>query len=53
MSGDSEFYLCITGSIEFGEFYEIDNAYCKYGYHFGNEWNVVAVITLTLINELT
>ncbi|KAH0545819.1 B9 domain-containing protein 1 isoform X2 [Cotesia glomerata] len=41
---DEEFYLCATGSIEYGEFYEIDNAYCKYGYHFGPEWNIVGGI---------
>lgn len=40
---DGEFYVCATGSIEYGEFYEIDNAYCKYGYHFGSEWNIVGV----------
>lgn len=40
---DGEFYVCATGSIEYGEFYEIDNAYCKYGYHYGSEWNIVGV----------
>lgn len=42
---DGEFYVCTTGSIEYGKFYEIDNVYCKYGYHFGSDWTVVAVRT--------
>ncbi|XP_026670262.1 B9 domain-containing protein 1 isoform X3 [Ceratina calcarata] len=44
MSVEGEFFLSITGSIEHAEFYDINNAYCKYGYHFGPEWSVVAGI---------
>lgn len=40
---DSEFFMCTTGSVEFGEFYEINNAYCKYSYHYGSDWSIVAV----------
>lgn len=47
MSVDDEFFLCATGSIECAEFYEIDNAYCKYGYHCGPDWSVVAVSVIT------
>lgn len=43
MSVEGEFFLSITGSIEHAEFYDVDNAYCKYGFHFGPEWSVVAV----------
>ncbi|XP_032669464.1 B9 domain-containing protein 1 [Odontomachus brunneus] len=44
MSVEGEFFLSITGSIEHAEFYDVNNAYCKYGFHFGPEWNVVAGI---------
>ncbi|XP_047348692.1 B9 domain-containing protein 1 isoform X1 [Vespa velutina] len=44
MSVEGEFFLSITGSIEYAEFYNADNAYCKYGFHFGSEWSVVAGI---------
>ncbi|XP_033323951.2 B9 domain-containing protein 1 [Megalopta genalis] len=44
MSGDGEFFLSIIGSIEHAEFYDADNVYCKYGFHFGPEWTVVAGI---------
>lgn len=43
MSVEGEFFLSITGSIEHAEFYDINNAYCKYGFHCGPEWTVVAV----------
>lgn len=43
MSVEGQFFLSITGSIEHAEFYDVDNAYCKYGFHFGPEWSVVAV----------
>lgn len=39
-----EFFLSVTGSIEHAEFYDVDNAYCKYSFHFGSEWSVVAGI---------
>ncbi|XP_015117452.1 B9 domain-containing protein 1 isoform X1 [Diachasma alloeum] len=41
---NGEFFVCATGSIEYGMFYEIDNAYCKYQYHFGDDWSIVAGI---------
>ncbi|XP_076390422.1 B9 domain-containing protein 1 isoform X2 [Megachile rotundata] len=44
MSVEGEFFLSITGSIEYAEFYDTSNAYCKYGFHFGPEWSVVAGI---------
>ncbi|XP_046821126.1 B9 domain-containing protein 1 isoform X2 [Vespa crabro] len=44
MSVEGEFFLSVTGSIEYAEFYNADNAYCKYGFHFGSEWSVVAGI---------
>ncbi|XP_029039392.1 B9 domain-containing protein 1 isoform X1 [Osmia bicornis bicornis] len=44
MSVEGEFFLSITGSIEHAEFYDINNAYCKYGFHCGSEWTVVAGI---------
>lgn len=43
MSVEGQFFLSVTGSIEHAEFYDADNAYCKYGFHFGPEWSVVAV----------
>lgn len=43
MSNEGEFYLSATGSIEFAEFYDVNNVYCKYGFHYGSDWNVVAV----------
>lgn len=43
MSVDGEFFLSITGTIEHAEFYDANNVYCKYGFHFGPEWTVVAV----------
>jgi len=43
MSAEEEFFLSITGSIEHAEFYDADNVYCKYGFHLGPEWSVVAV----------
>lgn len=43
MSAEEEFFLSATGSIEHAEFYDADNVYCKYGFHFGPEWSVVAV----------
>ncbi|KAL0101761.1 hypothetical protein PUN28_019115 [Cardiocondyla obscurior] len=44
MSVDGEFFLSVTGSIEHAEFYDVNNAYCKYGFHFGPDWSVVAGI---------
>ncbi|KAH0950664.1 hypothetical protein HN011_001044 [Eciton burchellii] len=44
MSAEEEFFLSITGSIEHAEFYDADNVYCKYGFHLGPEWSVVAGI---------
>ncbi|KOX71538.1 B9 domain-containing protein 1 [Melipona quadrifasciata] len=44
MSVEGEFFLSITGSIEHGDFYDVNNAYCKYGFHFGPEWSVIAGI---------
>ncbi|CAD1472835.1 unnamed protein product [Heterotrigona itama] len=44
MSVEGEFFLSIAGSIEHGEFYDVNNAYCKYGFHFGPEWSVIAGI---------
>ncbi|XP_029169147.1 LOW QUALITY PROTEIN: B9 domain-containing protein 1-like [Nylanderia fulva] len=44
MSVEGQFFLSITGSIEHAEFYEADNVYCKYRFHFGPEWNVVTGI---------
>ncbi|KAK0162247.1 hypothetical protein PV327_008599 [Microctonus hyperodae] len=41
---EGEFFVCVTGSIEYGEFYEINNAYCKYIYHYGPDWSVVTGI---------
>lgn len=43
MSVEGQFFLSITGSIEHAEFYDADNVYCKYSFHFGPEWNVVTV----------
>jgi len=43
MSAEEEFFLSITGSIEHAEFYDSDNVYCKFGFHMGPEWTVVAV----------
>ena len=53
MTNEGEFFLSVTGSIESGEFYEIGNAYCKYSYHFGSEWSIVAVRLLVLFFVLT
>ncbi|XP_015590856.1 B9 domain-containing protein 1 isoform X2 [Cephus cinctus] len=39
-----EFYVAVTGAIEYAEFYDIDNVYCKHGYHFGPEWSLVTGI---------
>ncbi|XP_020279185.1 B9 domain-containing protein 1 isoform X4 [Pseudomyrmex gracilis] len=44
MSVEGQFFLSVTGSIEHSEFYDVDNAYCKYGFHFGPEWSVVSGI---------
>ncbi|XP_068989864.1 B9 domain-containing protein 1 isoform X3 [Neodiprion pinetum] len=41
MSVEGEFFLSVTGSIEYANFYDIDNVYCKYGYHFGPDWSIV------------
>ncbi|XP_012271874.1 B9 domain-containing protein 1 [Orussus abietinus] len=44
MSVEGEFFVSVTGSIDFAEFYDADSVYCKYRYHFGAEWSVVAGI---------
>ncbi|XP_024893585.1 B9 domain-containing protein 1-like isoform X2 [Temnothorax curvispinosus] len=44
MSVEGQFFLAVTGSIEHAEFYDVNNAYCKYSFHFGPEWSVVAGI---------
>lgn len=43
MSTEGQFFLSATGSIEHAEFYDVNNAYCKYSFHFGPDWSVVAV----------
>jgi len=43
MSVEGQFFLSVTGSIEHAEFYDVNNAYCKYSFHFGPDWSVVAV----------
>ncbi|XP_011875050.1 PREDICTED: B9 domain-containing protein 1 isoform X2 [Vollenhovia emeryi] len=44
MSVEGQFFLSVTGSIEHAEFYDVNNAYCKYSFHFGPDWSVVAGI---------
>ncbi|XP_066585010.1 B9 domain-containing protein 1 [Prorops nasuta] len=44
MSLEGEFVLSVTGSIEHAEFYDANNVYCKYGFHFGPEWSIVSGI---------
>ncbi|XP_043471924.1 B9 domain-containing protein 1 [Leptopilina heterotoma] len=41
MSVEGEFFITVTGAIEFAEFYDADNLFCKYEYHYGPEWTVV------------
>ncbi|KAG5326861.1 B9D1 protein, partial [Acromyrmex heyeri] len=44
MSVEGQFFLSVTGSIEHAKFYEVNNVYCKYSFHFGPDWSVVAGI---------
>ncbi|KYQ48223.1 B9 domain-containing protein 1 [Trachymyrmex zeteki] len=44
MSVEGQFFLSVIGSIEHAEFYEVNNVYCKYSFHFGPDWSVVAGI---------
>lgn len=50
MSVEGEFFVIVTGSIEFAEFYDADNLYLKYEYHSGPEWTVVGVRKFTYMN---
>lgn len=37
----SEFTLIVSGQIESAQFHSIDNAYCKYSFTYGLDWNAV------------
>lgn len=52
MSVEGEFFLSVTGSIDFADFYDVGNAYCKYGYYIGPEWSVVAVSNWNVVFSL-
>lgn len=37
----ANFFLMVTGQVEYGEFENADNVYCRYALSYGNDWNVV------------
>lgn len=41
---DDAFYVQTTGQIESGDFGPLDNLYCRYSFHFGNDWTIASVI---------
>ncbi len=43
MTEASSFHVQCCGQIESGDFGQIDNLYCRYAFHFGQDWTVSAV----------
>ena len=43
MEGDQAFFVQVTGQIESGDFGALDNMYCRYAFHYGQDWTVSAV----------
>ena len=39
---EAAFYVQCTGQVESGEYGPLDNLYCRYAFHFGNDWEVNA-----------
>lgn len=39
---DNSFIVQCVGQIESGHFSDIDYLYCRYSFHYGNDWNIVA-----------
>jgi hypothetical protein len=40
---EEAFYVQCTGQVESGDFGSLDNMYCRYAFHFGQDWVVSAV----------
>ena len=40
---DQAFFVQCTGQIESGDFGALDNMYCRYAFHYGQDWTVSAV----------
>jgi len=40
---DESFYVQCTGQIESGDFGPLDNLYCRYSFHLGNDWTIASV----------
>ena len=40
---DQAFFVQVTGQIESGNFGALDNTYCRYAFHYGQDWTVSAV----------
>ena len=43
LSDDSSFLVQCTGQVESGDFGDVDNLYCRYAFHLGNDWSVISV----------
>ena len=43
LSDDSSFLVQCTGQVESGDFGDVDNLYCRYAFHLGNDWSVLSV----------
>ena len=52
MEGDQAFFVQVTGQIESGDFGALDNMYCRYAFHYGQDWTVSAVSTLVYVPSL-
>ncbi len=39
---DSSFFVQCTGQIDSGDFGSMDYLYCRYTFHFGNDWNIAS-----------
>lgn len=48
MEGDQAFFVQVTGQIESGDFGALDNMYCRYAFHYGQDWTVSAVSAVIL-----
>ena len=40
---DYSFYVQCSGQVESGNFGPLDNLYCRYSFHFGNDWTISGV----------